>query len=137
MAKQAKGTFVFSAWDEKTWDGKEQREVKGAKLTHAKISNTYSGDLEGTSELQYVMFYDAEGKAVYHGMEKITGTLDGKTGSFVMHIRGGFDGKVAGGAYEILPGSGTGALQGITGSGSFEAQLHENNTPYTLEYSLG
>jgi hypothetical protein len=131
---QAKGTFVFSAWDEKTWDGKDQKEVQGLKLTHAKIANTFTGDIEGTSELQYVMFYDDEGKAVYHGMEKITGTLGGKKGSFVMHTEGRFDGKTAGGDYEILPGSGTGELKGIMGKGSFVAQLHENNTPYTLEY---
>ncbi len=134
---QAKGTFVFSAWDEKTWDGKDHKDVKGSKLTRAKINNTFKGDLAGTSELQYVMFYDDEGKAVYHGMEKITGTLGGKQGSFVTHIRGGFDGKVAGGAFEILPGSGTGELKGISGKGSFEAQLHVNDTPYELEYSLG
>lgn len=132
----AKGTFVFKSWDEKTWDGRNQRDVQGSKLTHARIVNTFNGDIEGESELQYVMFYDDEGKATYHGMEKITGTLGGKSGSFVVHTAGRFDGREAGGSWEILPNSGTGSLKGIKGTGSFVAQLHENNTPYTLDYSF-
>ena len=135
MAK-AEGTFVFKSWDEKTWDGKDHKDVKGAKLTRAKIVNTFTGDIEGESELNYVMFYDDEGKATYHGMEKITGKLGGKSGSFVVHTAGKFDGKEAGGTWEVLAGSGTGALQGLKGKGKFVAQLHENNTPYTLDYSF-
>lgn len=132
----ASGTFEFTAWDEKTWDGKNQRDVQGSKLTHARIINRFSGGIEGESELQYVMFYDEQGHAQYHGLEKISGTLDGKAGSFVLHTEGKFDGREAGGTWEVVAHSGTGDLKGLTGKGSFVAQLHENKTPYTLEYSF-
>ncbi len=133
---KAKGTFAYTSWDEKTWDGRDHREVQGAKLTHAKIVNKFTGDIQGDSELQYVMFYDDQGHAAYHGLEKITGTVGGKQGSFVLHTEGKFDGKTAGGTWEVVPDSGTGELKGIQGSGSFEAQLHKNETPYTLEYTF-
>lgn len=133
---QAKGTFEFKRWDEKTWDGKTAREVKGAKLTHTKVHNVYHGDIEGESESQSVMVYDAQDHAVYSGLERITGTLGGKTGSFVVQMTGKFDGTAASGDWTIVPGSGTGELTGIRGTGRFEAQLHTNNTPWTLDYEL-
>lgn len=136
MFKTAKGTFKFTAWDEKTWDGKVARDVQGAKLTHAKIVNQFSGDIEGESQLQYVMYYDATGKAAYHGLEQITGTVDGRKGSFVLHTEGKFDGKTAGGTWEVVPNSGTGDLEGISGTGQFTAQLHTNETPYELNYRI-
>ena len=49
MTTHATGTFEFKSWDEKTWDGKPARDIKGAKLTQARISNAYHGDIEGES----------------------------------------------------------------------------------------
>ena len=136
MTTHATGTFEFKAWDEKTWDGKVARDIKGAKMTHAVISNTYHGDIEGTSASQILMVYDENDHAVYSGLEQITGKLGGKAGSFVLQMTGKFDGGVASGDFTVVPGSGTGDLKGLQGKGSFAAQLHQNNTPYTLDYTL-
>ena len=136
MTTHGTGTFEFKAWDEKTWEGKTARDIKGAKLTHATISNAYHGDIEGTSASQILMVYDENDHAVYSGLEKITGTLGGKSGSFVLQMTGKFDGGVASGDFTVVPGSGTSALKGLSGKGSFAAQLHVNNTPWTLDYTL-
>jgi len=136
MTNHASGTFEFKAWDEKTWDGKPARDVKGAKLTHAVISNAYHGDIDGTSASHILMVYDAKENAVYNGLEQITGKLGGKSGSFVLQMVGKFDGGVASGDFTVVPGSGTGDLKGLSGKGGFAAQLHQNNTPYTLDYTL-
>ena len=136
MTSHAQGTFEFKAWDEKTWDGKAARDVKGTKMTHAVISNTYHGDIEGTSASQILMVYDEQDHAVYSGLEHISGKLGSKSGSFVLQMTGKFDGGVASGDWTVVPGSGTGDLKGLQGKGSFAAQLHQNNTPWTLDYTL-
>jgi len=136
MTTHAAGTFEFKGWDEKTWDGKVARDIKGVKMTHAVISNTYHGDIEGTSASQILMVYDENDHAVYSGLEQITGKLGGKSGSFVLQMTGKFDGGVASGDFTVVPGSGTGDLTGLQGKGSFAAQLHQNNTPWTLDYTL-
>ena len=134
MTTHATGTFEFKGWDEKTWDGQVARDVKGAKMTHAVISNAYHGDIEGTSASQILMVYDENEHAVYSGLERITGTLNGKAGSFVLQMTGKFDGGVASGDFTVVPGSGTGDLKSLQGKGGFVAQLHQNNTPWTLDY---
>ena len=136
MTTQAKGTFEFKAWDEKTWDGKTARDVHGAKLTHARIVNSYHGDIEGESTSQILMVYDESDHAVYSGLEQITGKLGGKAGSFVLQMTGKFDGAAASGDWTVVPGSGTGELTVLRGTGSFAAQLHTNNTPWTLDYDF-
>ncbi len=136
MSTRATGTFEYKSWDEKTWDGAPARDVKGAKLTHTKVQNAYHGDIEGESSAQSVMVYDEDDHAVYSGLERITGSLDGKFGSFVVQMTGKFDGSVATGDWTIVPGSATGELKGLRGKGSFAAQLHTNNTPWTLDYDF-
>ncbi len=96
----------------------------------------FSGDIVDESELQYVMYYDAAGKAAYHGLERISGTLGGRKGSFVLHTEGKFDGQTAGGTWEVVAGSGTGELKGLSGTGSFTARLHKNETPYEINYRI-
>ena len=136
MQTHATGTFEFKAWDEKTWDGKAAREVTGAKLTHARISNVYHGDIEGESTSQILMIYDEHDHAIYTGLEQISGTLGGKKGSFVVQMDGRFDGGTAKGDWSVVAGSGTGELVGLRGKGNFAAQLHVNNTPFTLSYDF-
>ena len=82
------------------------------------------------------MVYDQNDHAIYTGLEHISGTLGGKSGSFVLHMEGKFDGGVATGDWLVVPGSGTGDLRGLRGKGSFAAQLHTNNTPFTLDYDF-
>ena len=62
------------------------------------------------------MVYDENDHAVYSGLERITGSLDGKSGSFVVQMTGKFDGSVATGDWTIVPGSGTGELKGLRGN---------------------
>ncbi len=134
---QANGTFEYQGWDELTWDGQPSREIQGAKLTHARIRNRYSGDIEGEGVCELLMSYAEDGSAIYTGFERITGTLGGRSGSFVMQTQGGYvAGAEASADWSILPGSGTDQLRGLVGTGRFVAQNHVNHTPYTIEYDF-
>ncbi|MHB8620999.1 MAG: DUF3224 domain-containing protein, partial [Chloroflexota bacterium] len=96
---------------------------------------TFQGDLEGQGTLQYLMFYGPDQQTRVLGIERVSGRLGGKSGSFVLEHAGGDDGSEARGAVTVLPGSGTGELAGIRGSGEAVAS-REGEMTMTLDYEL-
>jgi hypothetical protein len=136
MNKQIEASFTTASWEEKTWDGQLASDVKGAKQTHVVAAATYTSGLVGTSTMQMVMTYVADGSyGSFVGLEHFTGTVDGKAGSFDITINGTFDAVKVVSTSNIVKDSGTGELAGIQGA----MPLHmEGPGPYTFkfDYSL-
>ena len=124
-------TFKIISWDEEPFDEPEA----GPKLTRAHVRSTFHGDLSGTGNLMYVMTHLDTGVASFMGFEKVVGSLGGRTGSFVLRHKGSFDGEKATTEYEVVPGSGTGELVGLSGSGGFSAG-HAEEHEMTLDYEV-
>ena len=82
------------------------------------------------------MVYGQDNTARYVGLQRVDGTVGGKTGSFVVESNGAFDGGEAKGTWSVIPGSGTGDLAGLTGEGTFIAPLGEKAT-ISLDYTIG
>ena len=129
---KATGTFEVKSFNE---DAYEERDG-GAKLTHAWGDQAFSGDIEGDGEVHWLMSYGTDKKAHFVGIQRIKGTIGGKSGSFIIEARGDFDGAASRGTWSVIPGSGLGDLAKISGKGSFEAPGGPNAT-YELEYELG
>jgi hypothetical protein len=120
----------------KSWDEKPYNEASGLpKLTRASVTKTFTGDLEGDSQVEYLMAYRADGTASFVGLERVVGRLGGRSGSFVLQRTGSFDGSLAKESYAVVPGSGTGELATLRGEGS-SAAGHAKENPMTLEYDL-
>jgi len=131
MTKRAKGTFAIASWNEDTIAALGP----GAKLTEAKVTQKFTGDLEGEGSVIWVMCYVSEKYARFVGMQRATGSLGGRSGGFVMETAGTFDGGIAKARWSIIPGSGTDGLSGISGTGSFEAP-HGPTATYEIEYGI-
>ena len=131
MRKQAKATFDIKSWDEKPYN-----EMEGApKLTRASITKWYQGDVEGEGKLEYLMMYRTAGSANFMGLERITGSIGGRSGSFVLQHIGTFEDGVAKVKLSVIPGSGTGDLRGMTGEGGFSVG-HQPPYALTLDYGF-
>ena len=115
MVIQLQGVFQITAWDEIPYTENDD----GSKLTNAKIKQSYSGDIEGSSELQYLMSYSSTGSAHFVGIETLVCSIDGKSGSIVLQHIGKFEAGVASSKFTILADSGKNELMGMVGSGSF------------------
>ena len=89
----------------------------------------------GESLSEMVMVY-VGGEAEYVGLERVTATLDGKSGTFVTSLVGGFKDGVAASSWDVVAGSGTGDFEGLTGKGRFEAPSGKT-AEITFEYELG
>lgn len=122
-----------------SWDEKPYREFDdGRKFTTANVTLTsQDGPLVGEATWAALMYYAADGTSTYVGQMQFTGTLGGRTGSFVMQGQGGYDGKTARLVSAILAESGTGDLAGITGSSEC-VSTHADYPlwPMALSYTL-
>jgi len=66
-----------------------------------------------------------DGTATFVGIERVTGTVAGKRGSFLLQDQGTLEGNIVSGEWFVVPGSGTGELVGLRGTGGFRANLGE------------
>jgi hypothetical protein len=113
MTAHADSTFTVKSWDENTY-----QELADGKLTRASIVQEFTGDLAASGAAELLMCYTADGTASIVGFQRFTGQLGGKDGSFVLRSVGGFDGEQATAQLTVVPGSGTGELAGLSGTGS-------------------
>ncbi len=105
------------------------------ELSRMTIDKSFHGDLEGTSKGQMLSASTGvKGSAGYVAIEKVTGTLGGKSGNFVLQHSGTMTRGAAQLSLTVVPDSGTGELTGL--SGSMRIQVAEGKHTYELEYTL-
>ena len=130
--KTAEGQFEFTRWEESAFSEPDS----APKLTQARISNDFHGDIEGSSDLVYVMTYITDDMGTFVGYEQVRGRLSDRDGTFVLRHDGTFaDGSVRA-ALRVIPGSGTGALAGISGEGEYLATHGQKKSPYSLRWRI-
>ena len=131
MTKTANARFAIKTWEEAPYsEGRDQ-----PRLTRASVTKTYTGDIEGEGQVEYLMMYRSDGSATFVGLERVVGRIGGKTGTFVLQRTGIFEGGQAKESYSVIPGSATGDLQGLLGDGG-SAVGHGMEHPFTLSYEL-
>jgi hypothetical protein len=131
MAKHAAGTFELDAYEtDKPYD-----EHLDTKIARVHIEKTFSGDLVATSTAELITVTTGDVPRAYVAIERVEGTLDGRTGGFVLqHNAGGENGKPWL-SWKITEGTGTGDLEGITGEGQIVIG-DDGSHSYTIDYDL-
>ena len=100
------------------------------------LSKVFHGQLEGTSAGEFLSAMGSEkGSAGYVAMERVTGTLEGKQGSFVLQHSGTMNSGVPELKVTVVPDSGTGELVWL--SGTLKIDIVEKQHHYEFSYSLG
>ena len=130
-------TFMPARWDEKPYCELPQP----MRMTKASIEFTFAGQFEGKAQTEYIMFYKEfdskdphRSTATYVGITRYSGTLNGKSGTFVTEDRGTFEGGEARTVSTILDGSGTGDLKGI--KGTTVGTSTQKTSEFTLDCTL-
>lgn len=129
------GHFTYSDW-------KEEQAAPGdgrPGLARASVTNTFSGGIQAAGTVcEYTIVYVTETTGTFTGMQVLSGTVDGREGSFAVAERGSFgaDGTLRC-EFEVVPGSGTGDLGGLRGEGDFTTVKGEQSVPYRFAYALG
>lgn len=131
MKKSANARFAIKTWDEKPYG--EGQDLP--RLTRAGVTKTFTGDIEGDGQVEYLMMYRSDGSATFVGLERVVGRIGGRSGTFVLQRTGVFEGGQAKESFAVIPGSGTGELRGLRGEGS-SAVGHGMEHPFTMSYEL-
>ena len=131
MKKTANARFAIKSWDEKPYG--EGQDLP--RLTRASVTKTYTGDIEGEAQVEYLMMYRSDGSATCLGLERVVGRIGSRTGTFVLQRIGVFESGLAKESYSVIPGSATGELRGLQGDGS-SAVGHGMEHPFLLTYEL-
>jgi hypothetical protein len=131
-------THASAVFEIKTWDEKPYQEMEGgSKLTRASVTKTYRGDITGDATSESLMFYRADGSAVFAGFERVVGTIAGRAGTFVLEVSGTYRDQKAMCDCTVIPNSGSGELGGLRGEGRYVATHADYPTvPFTLDYSI-
>jgi hypothetical protein len=106
-------------------------------LTRAEVGYTYAGAVEGGSTLTYLIAYKPDAAPVL-GIEQFTGSVDGHEGSCVFRHVGSQDAGSVSAHLEVVPGMGTGGLEGLRGEAELSiAGPSEDGYELVLSYDLG
>ena len=108
-----------------------------ADATHGRmtIDKTFDGDLQGTSKGEMLAAGTADkGSAGYVAMEKVSGTLAGKGGTFILQHSGTMNRGEATLSVTVVPDSGTGELSGL--AGRMNIIIADGKHSYEFDYSF-
>jgi hypothetical protein len=109
--------------------------IDGVGMGGRSLDKVYQGDLEATGVGQMLSVLSPANSGVYVALERVTGRLAGREGSFVLAHRGVMTATSRDLTIIVAPGSGTGGLAGLEGAMSIE--IVDGKHGYTLDYKLG
>lgn len=128
MTNRATGTFEVKLTP--------QADGENPPVGRMTIDKTFHGDLEATSQGQMLAaMTEVKGSAGYVAIEKVTGKLKGRTGSFVLQHHGIMNRGEPQLSVTVVPDSGTGELAGL--SGKMDIIIEGGKHSYVFEYTLG
>jgi len=128
---QARGTFEVKLNPQKP----ASQEAEGGGLGRMSIDKQFHGDLEATSVGEMLTAGTAvKGSAGYVAIERVSGVLQGRRGSFVLQHHGTMTRGSAQMSVTVVPDSGTDQLNGI--SGSMAIRIEDGKHLYEFDYML-
>src|SRR5262249_37615212 len=129
MSTHAKGSFEVKLTQQ------EGRESAGAPAVgHMSIDKQFHGDLEGFSVGEMLTAGSETGAAAYVALEKVSGTLHGRSGTFVLIHNGLMQPETQQLTITVMPGSGTDQLAGL--AGKLMINIIDKKHFYDFEYTL-
>jgi hypothetical protein len=126
---RASASFQVDSWKDELFDDRDD-----TKLGRAQLTKTFQGDFKGHSSAEILTAQAPQGSAAYVGLERLTGSLRGRSGSFVL-VHAATDPQARSVPVSVLPNSATAELVGLRGRGQIERHPDGSHT-FTLEYEL-
>lgn len=99
------------------------------------LDKTYRGALDASGTGEMLAYMDrALGSGAYVAMERVRGTLDGRSGAFLLHHTGVMTRGAPGLAVKVVPDSGEGELAGL--GGTLNIRIEGGKHYYDFDYVL-
>ncbi|MDE2136807.1 MAG: DUF3224 domain-containing protein [Gammaproteobacteria bacterium] len=113
MTQHASGPFEVKVTPQKP----DTQIARSANLGRLTIDKRYHGDLEASAKGEMLATQsEVKGSAGYVALERVTGKLQGRSGSFVLQHNATMKRGAPESSITVVPDSGTGELTGLCGS---------------------
>jgi hypothetical protein len=130
VTTRATGAFDVKLTSQATDEGTE-----GTPLGRLSIEKQFHGDLDGTSKGEMLTGGTrVKNSAGYVAIERVSGTLNGWRGTFILQHNGTMNRGAPQLTITVVPDSGTGELEGLSGSMTIEVTKGKHS--YVFEYTL-
>jgi hypothetical protein len=106
---------------------------EGPALIELHLSETFTGDMEGTSPVRALQLLRDDKSASLVSLQRFSGKLGGRLGSFVLQGSETVEAGRIKATWFVVPGSGTAQLSGLRGEGGFEGEFGKGSEG-TLDY---
>jgi hypothetical protein len=131
MEQQVKGPFDIKRSPEPGCDMGD-----GVVVAHVRFDKRFHGALEATSVVHMLaVSTDVPGSAAYVAIERVSGTLQGRKGTFFLQHNGTMARGAPSLALTVVPDSGTGELKEL--SGRMAIDIVDGQHFYTFDFRLG
>lgn len=126
MTTHASGTFEVKMTPQTEAD---------ATVGRFELDKRFQGDIEGTSKgVMLAVGTAVKSSAGYVAMEQVTGTLNGRRGTFALQHTGTMTRGTPQLSVTVVPDSGTGQLSGL--SGKMAINIVDGKHLYEFEYTI-
>ena len=132
MSQRATGPFDVKVTPQKP----DTQIARAANLGRLTIDKRFHGDLEGISKGEMLATQtEVPGSAGYVALERITGTLKGRAGGFVLQHSATMTRGTPVSSITVVPDSGTGELRGLSGKMTITV-ASDGAHSYEFEFNL-
>ncbi len=143
LTHTAEGAFSVASWTEtKVYQVDDETiEISGVEypargFNRADVGYTYTGAVEGSGQLAYLLGYIKGQQSPAVGFEAFTGSIDGHEGSLVFSHNGYHDEKGVHERLDIVEGLGTGGLATMSGYAEIHIEGHHESYPIVVHYRM-
>ena len=131
MTEYAQGTFEVKIVPQQP----DNPPAESAALGRMSLDKRYAGDLEAAGQGEMLAFRSGvEGSAGYVALERVSGTLQGRRGSFVLQHSGTMDRGAPSLGVSVVPDSGTDDLTGL--HGTMRILVADGRHSYEFDYAF-
>jgi len=128
---QATGTFDVKIVPQKP----DNPPAEASGFGRMSMDKQFHGDLEAVSQGEMLSLLNRDiGSGGYVAMERVTGTLQGRSGSFALQHHATMTRGAPSLSIAVVPDSGSGELSGITGT--MNIRLENGQHFYDFDYTL-
>jgi hypothetical protein len=127
--KHATGRITVRSYEPTPYD----QPAEGPALVRIHVEEDFSGHIEAAGVVDFLQAQLSDEAASFVGIERVSGSLSGRSGSFLLQDQGTLAGNHVVGEWFVVPGSGTDELAGLRGEGGFQAELGQA-ADITLDY---
>jgi hypothetical protein len=129
-AMNVQGTFAITSHPEPPYDV-----VDGVALARMRFAKRFAGPLDAASEVHMLAARTpVPDSAGYVAIERVTGTLEGRAGTFVLQHSGTMTRGARALRVTVVPDSGTGELAGLTGE--MDIEIVDGQHHYRFDFDL-